>query len=246
MTGMVQKTYNLTGDWPGRCNNIIWSCKNPDCDYRYIDKETMECPECGEKRRFCAAYPTPGKKKCRFHGGKVLVGADHPHYKGRGLSKNLPTRFLEQFQLSLTDPNVLDMTPEISLLEARLEDLIRKADEEPGSSTWKKIQATYTKFRAATRESEVRKYLAELDSLITKGFLDSFLWEDVRVLIDTLRRLKDSERKRRVDAEQVITESQFRTLMGFIVNSIETRVKNPDVKMAILADLTKLSNNPHA
>lgn len=235
------KKRNTTGDWPNRCNQLLWNCKNPDCDYRYTSRDDKFCLECDWPRQYCAGYPIAGRTRCRFHGGKTLIGADSPSYKGRGLSKSLPTRLFEQYNRSLNDADVLNMTPEIALLEARLTDLLSKVSDQPGFELWNKVKTAYAKFRSASREAEVRKALFELDRVITAGYIEASTWAEIKSLIEQLRKLKHTEKERRKDAETIITEHQFRTIMGYIINSIQTRVKDKDTKMALMADITLLA-----
>src|SRR5688572_7677073 len=86
----------------GRCNALMQSCRGVDtdgndCDYQYLDVTETECPQCGTLRKRCCNYPsTKGDSgRCRFHGGNSPSGIASPNYKGRGYSKNLPTRMLE-------------------------------------------------------------------------------------------------------------------------------------------------------
>ena len=70
----------------GKCNSLLWNCKGEidgeKCDYHYPDAEATVCPECNTPRRRCLRSPLRGREACAFHGGKALMGADHPKYRG--------------------------------------------------------------------------------------------------------------------------------------------------------------------
>lgn len=71
--------------------------------------------------RFCQQYPVAGRKRCRLHGGHTAVGVDHPRYvHGRSVRPEyayLTPRVYEQFSRHLEDERLLDLRPDIALLE---------------------------------------------------------------------------------------------------------------------------------
>lgn len=230
---------NLHGDLEGRCNGILRKCKH--CETKFSAGQT-KCSECGEPREYCSNKPEKGKTRCKFHGGRALAGIDHPNYQGKGLSKNLPTRMLEQYLLAIDDPDILNMSEDIALLKARRNDLLGKIDETPSYEMWRDVQKTYLKFRNETSPQKISKLLSELDRLIVKGQINAGIWKEIYDIEERLRRLSTTERERRKEAEQLITENQFRTMVGYIINAINVRVKDEDQRMALLGDIQRLGS----
>lgn len=240
---------NPNGDLIGRCNNIRWNCGHPDCDYHYEDKETMQCPFCGTVREYCAGWPIKGREKCRFHGGRALMGVAHPQYQGRGVSKHLPTRLMEQYLLAYEDPDLLNFTDSISLMRTRRTDLIDRLDETPSHAHWEAVKKEWKTFRmyqgkAARGNQKAAQELVysqqRLEKLIITGYLESNLWQEILDLEERMRKMKESEIRRREKIANLITPDQFKTLLGYIINSIKTRVKDTDQQMAVLADIQRI------
>jgi hypothetical protein len=236
---------NLYGNLDGRCNNILWNCKGEECDYHYEDDKTTACPLCQTPREYCSKYPVKGKNgKCGWHGGKALVGVSHPGYKGKGLSKHLPTRMLEHFQLAIDDPDILAMDEGIALLKSRRNDLITRAEESASGEMWKDMRKKFQEFTKARKTQNAEKMadtLYDLEVLIARGHTDYLVWQEILDIEERVRRLASTEMQRRKLAETIITEDQFKTLLGYIVNSIQTRVKDKNLKMDLLADIAKLN-----
>lgn len=238
----------------GRCNALMRSCRSLDadgnqCDYQYQDVTEMECGDCGAPRKRCHNFPsTRGNSgRCRFHGGNTPSGIASPNYKGRGYSKNLPTRMLEYYQNAIDDPDLLNMSPDISLLVARVEELKSRTNTDTSYTYWQKVREAFAKHAKARKNPNkpgalemMKEALEEMEENIIRGSADSAIWKEIMAVEEQIRKTKASEIKRRQAAESIITEQQFRTLMGFIVTSIQTRVKDDTVKMQILGDLASL------
>jgi len=57
---------------------------------------------------------------CRMHGGATPRGVNHPSWKGRGYSKDLPTQLRDRFAASVEDPHLSSCRSELALIDARL------------------------------------------------------------------------------------------------------------------------------
>jgi hypothetical protein len=68
----------------------------------------------------CRRHATRGREVCRMHGGATPRGMASPHWRGRGYSKDLPTRLYERWEAGLNDPKLLELHSEIALIDARL------------------------------------------------------------------------------------------------------------------------------
>lgn len=225
----------------GRCNGLLRSCKNPKCDYSYRNADQMVCPQCGTPRELCSNYPIADRKRCKYHGGKNPRGIMHYNYQGKGKSVSLPTRMLDRYEAHLNDPNVLDLTSSIAVLKSRAEDLMERADDAVSSKQWEEAQKAMKKLRRANTASKIIDAQNELEAVLARGWRDSLVWKEINSTLEQLRKLNQTEQKRREKAATILTEDQFRTLLAYVVNSIKTRVSNDDEKMAILSDLQRLN-----
>ena len=58
-----------------------------------------------------------------MHGGRSPRGTEHPNWKGRGYSVDLPTRLYDRYQAGLNDPELSSCKNELALIDSRLGDL---------------------------------------------------------------------------------------------------------------------------
>lgn len=238
-----------------RCNSLLWNCKGEECDYHYEDQYQTECPICGTPRRRCKVYPIDGRDSCKFHGGKTLMGVNHPSYQGKGVSKHLPTQFLATFKdLMSAKTDLVDMNETIALLKLRWMDLAERVyDKDVSLGQWTALRDLMLKYRAAEKAYKrsggrapkqlkiMSNTLADMQSIILEGYeREEWAWNQIKDVSLTIDRIANTEIKRRKEAENVITRDQFKTLVGFMVNSIQERVTNKDEKMAVLADFQRV------
>lgn len=75
--------------------------------------------------RRCQNLPVRGRAVCRMHGGHQPRGIASPHWKGRGYSKDLPTRLADRYRAALADPDLVTCTSELALVDARIGEVLR-------------------------------------------------------------------------------------------------------------------------
>src|SRR5687768_3976371 len=89
---------------------------------------------------YCERRPLQGSKRCKRHNGRPLVGAANPAFKTGRHSKYLPPRLQDRYQEALRDATLLSVRDEIALLDARLEDLLRRADTGEAGKIWERLK----------------------------------------------------------------------------------------------------------
>ena len=77
----------------------------------------------------CRQPAVRGREVCRFHGGHQPRGIASPRWKGRGYSKDLPTRLADRFRKAMRDPNLLACTSEVALLDSRIGEILGSLPE---------------------------------------------------------------------------------------------------------------------
>lgn len=192
----------------------------------------------------CRNRPAIGRTLCHIHGGKTPVGIAAPQTVTGRYSKHLPTRMLATYEASKADPELLALRDEIGLLDARLVDLLKRVDTGESGATWRALQAEYRAYREALAKADVPEMSARLKaigSLITQGVADEAAWVDVRATVEHRRRLVESERKRLVDMQQMVTGEQAALLVRSLMQAIRDHVHDRDVLARITADLARVA-----
>lgn len=184
--------------------------------------------------------------KCYVHGGPTPRGHALPQTTHGRYSKDLPTRLGERFLASQSDPDLLNLNAEISVIDTRMSDVLRRVDTGESGQTWRELKATYTDMQEAQRAKnmgEVARLLNELGTLIRHGHSDYAAWSDVRTLIDQRRKLVESEGKRRKDMQDSITSEKAMVLVTSLIAAVKRHVSDQDALAAISADLARLLNH---
>lgn len=169
-----------------------------------------------------------GSDKCRVHNGRPVKGlASKTLTQGGKYSKYLPGRLLDQYQQALDDKELLAVREEIALLESRLTDLLKRVDSGESGKIWQELQKANADLKKAMFENDQDKTavaLFEMNNLITRGHSDYATWGEIQSLTEQLRRLKESERKRLVDMQNMITAEQAILYSKALASAVRERI----------------------
>ena len=179
-----------------------------------------------------------------MHGGKTpLAGVTHPTYKTGKYSRVLPSRLLERYEASLTDPELLALREEVAVLDARLTDLLSRVDTGESGQIWTLLRHANNDLRAAHRAGDTvnkAKCLAEIGELIDRGSADSLAWLEIIAVIEARRRVVETEHRRLVAMHDVLTTQEAMTLLAVVVNVVKENVKDVAALTAISGAITRL------
>lgn len=184
-------------------------------------------------------------QKCRSHGGAVILrGIDSPGVKHMRYSQVLPTRMAARFVQSTNDPDLLSLQAEISLVDARIEDLLTRVDSGESGATWVRALNQYVELSASIKEGNAAGMIAWLDKLretIDAGLSDYHNWAEIGGAIEARRKLVESERKRLIDIQGMITVTEAMALMRVLTDSIQRNVSDPTALRMIQNDIKKFT-----
>lgn len=178
-----------------------------------------------------------------MHGGTTPRGLASPLLKHGRYSKHLPTRLAGRYEEALRDTELLALREDISLLDARLGDVLARVDTGESGWLWSRLKEQATDLRAARRAQDTVAAAAALNdllSLVDAGHQDYAAWSDVRSLLDQRRRLVESERKRLVEMQQTLTVERAMLLVGAVAGIVKAHVTDRAQLAAISADLGAL------
>ncbi len=198
---------------------------------------------CGAKTRSggtCKNRAMPNGR-CRMHGGKSLGGIASPTYKHGRYSKYLPERLRERYVESLSDPDLIALREEISLTDARIEDLIKRVDSGESGEAWALARKALGELlEAETKGESLHGPIAMLGEIIQRGLDDYGAWRELGGMIEMRRRLVESERKRLVDMQMMISAERAMLLISSIADIIRRNVTDVETKRAIQVELTAI------
>lgn len=208
---------------------------------------------CGAKTRgggTCKNWAMPNGR-CRLHGGMTPGGIASPHFRNGRHSRYLPARLLDRYRESVADPELLNLRSDIAVLDARISELLASVDAGESGRLWRLLSSLRRDFLAAQRAEDkqgMADAMAELLNAVARGAQDWERWQEVADFLERRRRLVESEQKRLVAMQQMVTAEQAMTLVAALAASVREAVLervDADVGRAILsrvqADLARLS-----
>lgn len=202
--------------------------------------------QCGAKTRDgdpCKNPPMRGAKRCRMHGGKSPRGLAHPSTKHGRRSIDLPTRMLADYEAERGDPDLLNLSDSIAVTRARRSDLFRQLEQSGSASLFLDLLATWQQFERAQRAKDgeaMSVALQEVGRLIKRGATDASKWREIMALQEQERKLVESEQKRRVAMNTMLTAEKGQLLVRALLASVNSHVSDKSVLAAIGSDIMEL------
>lgn len=181
--------------------------------------------------------------RCRMHGGSTPKGFASPQTVTGRYSKYIPTRMAARYEESQRDEALLGLRAEVSLVDARLADLLERVDSGESSSAWQAVKRAYDEFDKAVATGDAGKRLAAFNALgatITQGQADYAAWHEIGEQIEQRRKLVESERKHMEQMGQMITLQQSMLLVGQLTDVLSRHVTDRAVLGAIGEDLNRI------
>jgi hypothetical protein len=185
--------------------------------------------------------------RCSKHGGKSLAGIASPTFKTGRHSKYLPARLQERYAASVADPELLALREDIALLDARLGELLERVDTGESESLWLRLDEAWSAYErlpdASPKKSEARGLVAWL---IRTGATDYAAWGEIQAIVEQRRKLSESEQKRLVAMQQLITTEQAMLFVAAVMDAARQTVTNRNDLAAFAARVHDLTNRAAA
>lgn len=197
----------------------------------------------------CKRHASKGRNVCAIHGGKSLVGRDLPQFRHGRYSKYLPDNLAERYNEALANPDLISLEDDIALIESRLTlqlDAVRGAGAD--ENLLHRLREMYGQFRrhtnAGNQEGAIQAITA-LGELLFQGADTRVAWDEVNSLIEQRRKLVETERKRLIDENQMITVDRLMILVAAIVDIIRRNVVSKEERAAVASEIRLLvDSNP--
>lgn len=193
---------------------------------------------CGAKTASGGTCKQPGiapSGRCRFHGGMTPRGAHTNSYRalsGKGWDDKLTGNLLETFERLRGDPEVMNLTAEIAVVTAHLQEQVARMQAN-GESPQRMLDArlAFREAMFARRRKQSGAYAAaleRLESILRDDELYARSWDDILKGLRTLERLVAREHKRRIDLHSVMTTEQAVSLLSRMMSLVTTYVNDEE------------------
>lgn len=188
----------------------------------------------------CRQPVRAGWTVCKYHGaGSPDAPAGRPPVTGT-YSKHLPTRYVQDFDEYMHDPNLLSMRKEMALLDVRMGELLQKLETSDSPMAWNKIAvaaAILDKIIDTGKFDELDNVSNVLHTAMTAHKDDRETWGEIAGVIDNRRKVADVERRRIEAAKKYLTLQEANTMLAYFVNSVMKHVSSPTERSRISEDL---------
>ena len=149
-------------------------------------------------------------------------------FKTGRYSKYLPDRLVERYEEALNDVDLMRLDDEITLVDTKVQDVLEQLPVEgEGPGAWQQLRDAHQRLELAIARDDTNATqagLVMLSEAITSGRDESAAWGMIVKLIEQRRKLVDTERRRLLDEDQVITVERLMILVAAIVDIIKRNV----------------------
>lgn len=196
---------------------------------------------------------TPMKNgRCHKHGGKTPKGIAHPNLTDGANSEYIPKPLLATYERAMRDPDLLALNKEIALLKARRDQLLTRVDSGETGKNWgamrdqlkevdqasKLSAAAKTKKEKDAATKKFKESIYVMDTLVTRGQNDYAAWAEIGDVLETIRKLSETEAKRRERMRAIIPiEQALWTFRQLSTANRDVIMEHPDIDQATARDL---------
>lgn len=192
----------------------------------------------------CKKDAMNGMTKCRAHGGATPKGIASPHYQGKGRSRHLNTALLEAYQEAQTDEELLSIRDDIALTEALLQSALPRLESRESGKSWNLIRKSVEGLQKAFANEnygECMVVVQAMKDVIDENVAHFAVEDEVRTNLDLLAKLKQGERKRLTDMQQMVSSEQAMMLVSALLDSVRRNVTDSGTLNAIQSEFIRLT-----
>lgn len=187
--------------------------------------------------------------RCRMHGGSSLRGRAVSSFQSGRHSKYLPSQLDALYREALSNPDLLEMSDHIALLEARIQDVLARSAGGDPVPQWKEMAEAFEEVETAILGGEPDNYIKALErmhKLLDAGKKWDTTWHQVMDTMEQLRRMTDTEVKRKKELHQMVPVERVMILIAAVGMAVKRHVSNPDEIQAVYNELATLHGNGNA
>ena len=172
----------------------------------------------------------------------VAEGIHHLERNGFSFQEYLPHRLRERFRRANSTGDRLSNFEQVALLDLRISQICERIDTAESSLRWREARAAMRKLTVAMQQGDndaVGEAYAELNSAINRGANDADNWVEMMGVIETRRRVTETELKRIRSAHDWISAQEAMDLITLISESVARHVVDPTAKALIAGDIER-------
>jgi len=198
------------------------------------------------QERQCERLAVKGLDCCTTHGAKSLKGAASPTFEHGRYSKYVPKALAGRIEEALTDPELLNLSDDIAVANARVTMLLEELHGAGGIESWDRLGDLYALLVSAMRTGDVATITENLNSMgeiIQDARADHRTWGRIQGAQDHKIRIVNSEHKRRIDMEMLLGRDELimiiDRLYDIFIYSLQRHITDGSIYRSILSDASQ-------
>lgn len=195
---------------------------------RYWPNGALLCNAHNSAGALCEAIAIRGKTKCRTHGGRSLSGMASPNFKHGRYSKDLLTEMAVRVDEARGNPELLSVSDDIALVEARIAEVLRQLGTGESGATWLALKRTLEEFSVAMARGDMagmHQHFQAMRALVKDGSSAAGAWQELRRLEELRCKLVQTEMKTLQGLQQMLTIQQHLLLVSAQTDAVVQAVK---------------------
>ncbi len=197
---------------------------------------TADSKSTGER---CKQQAVPGKRVCRYHGGRSKGGVEAPNYKHGRNSKYKALG--ERIDHALSNPDILSLRPEIALLDVRLSELVENLAETNLTrsemiETGRMAGRVQGLIEAGESPDVISTETVKLCERVVAAASSARDWQEIGSTMERRRRMVQTEQRVLEKERYMIPIDEAAGLVSALLSSVLANVPEPERRERIQRD----------
>jgi hypothetical protein len=196
----------------------------------------------------CKRNASVGSTKCKIHGGATPKGAASPHYEGKGRGRHLNTGLAVIYSEAQKDPELLSIRDDVALVEALLVSSLPRIESRESGKAWTLIRKSIEQLQEAFANENYGKCMVTVQAMrdvVDENVAHYAAEDELRTNIELMLKLKQGERKRLTDMQQMVTSEQAMMLISGLLDAVRRNVTDSGTFNAIESEFIRLTSRPN-
>ncbi len=179
-----------------------------------------------------------GWRVCRYHGAGGLAnpGGGMPRH-----AKFLPTRLADRFQEFMADPEALSLYSELALVDTRITELTERLETCDNALAWQRVDQALALLHKLTG---IHEYVDRAIQLLreARGMPadETKIWREINTLLETRRRLDQTEQMRIINAKQFLSLSEANSMLASVIEVVMQNVTDLNTRQLLATKLREI------
>lgn len=214
------------------------------CEGQRDDKGRSVCGRhCGCKNRIGYPCSQHGRAngRCNNHGAESLAGPEAPAWKDGATSKFAAVftgDALRHYEFAREDPRYLELRDHMAVLNTMILGELEEAKLGQGRALWEELGKVWRQFQEAQPSKDATtagRCLRRMGELIGDGVGRHAAQAEAKDLMDRVRKMSETERRRVTEEEQMISTARAMAFVGSMIGLMREAVAGEPNEREILA-----------